>query len=102
MNVFLAFFLTFIIELIVYFILVKEKKSKIVLYCLLINAFTWPLAQITYSFYGFFWLVEAGVFLIEGILISLLFKINWKKAFIISLIANFLTSIFGFLLIENL
>jgi hypothetical protein len=98
MNPLLTFLLTFIIELIIYFIFIKEKKLEIIFYCFLINMFTWPLANVIYSIYGFFWLVETGVFIVEFLLISLMFKISWKRAVIISLITNLITAILSFLL----
>ena len=40
----------FIKALIIYFIFIKEKKPKIIIYCFLINLFTWPLANLFYEF----------------------------------------------------
>ncbi len=86
------FLLTFIIELIIYFIFIRDKKLNIVLYCLLINLFTWPLANLIYGFWANFWLIELCVFLIEFILIKILFNISWKRAITISLIANLISA----------
>jgi hypothetical protein len=40
-----------------------------------------------------FWIIEICVFAIESILIKSLLKISWKKAIIISLIANLITAL---------
>jgi len=103
MQPILIFLLTFFVELIVYFIFLKEKKEQIILYCFLINLFTWPLAILLYHFKPeLFYFIEFFVFLIESILIMLLFKINWKKALLISFIANFITAFIGLLIIATL
>ncbi len=94
MNLILLFLLTFAVELIIYFIFLKNWK-EIILYCFLINLFTWPLANLSYGFFGMFWIIEFVVFLVEAVLIKLLFKIGWKKAFIVSFIANLLTAGIG-------
>jgi hypothetical protein len=98
MNFFIGFLITFLIELIIYFIAFKnEKNMKIVFYCFLINSFTWPLANFFYSLFGFFYIIELGIILIEILLIILLFKTNWKKALLVSLIANITTASIGLL-----
>lgn len=93
-----GFLITFIAELAIYLIFIKEKKSKIILYCFLINLFTWPLANIIYRIYGLFLAIESGVFLAEWALIFLMFKIDWKKAGLVSFIANLITAILGLLM----
>ncbi|MDO8517325.1 MAG: hypothetical protein Q7S33_04320 [Nanoarchaeota archaeon] len=94
----LVFLSTFFIELIVYFTLIKkEVKENIILYCFLINAFTWPLANLFYGFFNLFWIIELGVFLVEFVLIKSLFRIEWKKALLISFIANLITTFIGYL-----
>jgi len=92
LELFFVFLLTFLIELIVYFIFIRERKLKIVYYCFLINLFTWPLANIFYVIFQQFYLIEFFVILIEGFLILLLFKLKWEKAIIISLISNMITA----------
>jgi len=90
------FLLTFILETIVYLIFIRDKKIKIILYCFLINAFTWPLANFFYSFLGMFYLIEFLVFVIEGFLVFELFNLSYKKAFLISFLSNLITAYIGF------
>lgn len=92
-----AFFLTFIFEFIIYLFFIKEKKKEIFCYCFLINLFTWPLANLFFDFIKLFLVVELSVFIVEFILIKYLFNINWKRAVIISLIANLVTALLSFL-----
>ncbi|MEK6933223.1 MAG: hypothetical protein AABW56_05545 [Nanoarchaeota archaeon] len=97
MSPFLVFFITFFLELIVYLIFLKKPRLIIIAYCFLINLFTWPIANLIYNYINLFWLIEFGVFLIEAILIKLLFTVDWKKAFMVSLIANATTAAISFL-----
>jgi hypothetical protein len=83
------------IEGIVYLILIKGKKSEILLSCLLINLFTLPLANFIVFSYGFFWLflviIEIVVFIIECVLLKLLLNLSWKRAALVSFVANLIT-----------
>ena len=92
----IEFLLTFILEAIVYLIFLKDKKIKIILYCFLINTFTWPLANLFYSLFGMFYLIEFLVLVVEGFLIFGLFNLSYKKAFLISFISNLITAYIGF------
>ncbi|MBU0894886.1 MAG: hypothetical protein KKF48_00020 [Nanoarchaeota archaeon] len=93
-----VFGLTFVIEFVVYVIGTKSKVSKAALYALLINGFTWPLAT-RFSTLESIFLVEFIVFVVEFVLIMLMFKMKWWKALLISLIANTITMILGFILL---
>jgi len=97
MNILFGFFLTFIIELIVFFWFFRKNYAQIALYTLLINLFTWPLANLVYDFWSRLFFIEIGVFVIEGFLIMLLLELNYKKAFLISLVANILSAFAGIL-----
>lgn len=85
---------TIIVEFIVYVIAIRKNIKNLLLYAILINAFTLPLASLFYGILGLL-LIEFFVFLIEFILIMLLFRIKWWKALIISFIANLITTIIG-------
>lgn len=98
MNSFFYLAITIIIEFIVYAIAIRKNKLALFWYCVLINLFTWPLANIFYSAFGMFWFIEAGVFVAESVLIKYLLDITWKKAIIISLIANITTAIVGLII----
>lgn len=101
MNILYELVLTFLIELGIYFIFIKDKKVKIVLYCLLVNSITWPLANLLYESVNSFLLIEFLVFACESALIFYLFEIKLKKAILISLVANLITASIGFF-ISNL
>jgi hypothetical protein len=97
-NLFTMLVITIIIEFIVYIIIMREQVGWLFLYAVLINLFTWPLANLFYSTFGLFWIIEFFTMVIELIFIMFLFKVNWKKAFIISLIANILTGMVSFII----
>jgi hypothetical protein len=98
MNLLFYLISTIIIEFIVYIIAIKKKAAFLFIYCLLINLITWPLANLLYGLFGLFLIIEICVFVIESILIKYLIDINWKKAIIISLIANLITAVMGFII----
>jgi len=93
MNPFFYLILTILIEFIVYVIAIRKNIMPLLFYCILINLVTWPLANLFYSIFGMFWIIEICVFAIESILIKSLLKMGWKKAIIISLIANLITAL---------
>lgn len=97
MNPLYAFILTFAIEFAIFCLFLKKNYLQTFFYVFLINAFTWPLANLAYDFWRNFYLIELGVFVVEGFLIKLLFKMNYKKAFLISFIANFVSALAGYL-----
>lgn len=86
---------TIIIEFIVYVIAIRKNIKNLLLYAVLINAFTLPIAYVISGILGslFLFLIEFFVFLIEFVLIMLLFRIKWWKALVISFIANLITTI---------
>jgi len=92
------FIFTILIEFIVYSIAIRKEYKKLFLYAILINAFTWPLVYLFYGLFGQILVIEFLVFLVEIPLIALLIRITWEKAVIISLIANTLTTIMGFVI----
>jgi len=94
----LNFLLTFIIELIIFYLFFRKNYLKTAFYVLFINLFTWPIANLIYSVWPFLFFIEMGVLIIEGFFIMLLFKFNWKKAFLISFVANFISSLVGLIL----
>jgi hypothetical protein len=101
MNPFFYLIFTIIIEFIVYIIAIRKNIMLLFAYCLLINLVSWPLANLFYGVSGLFWIIEICVFTIESILIKYLVNINWKKAIIISFIANLITAILGGLIQNN-
>jgi hypothetical protein len=103
MNIILSYYpflilvLTIIIEYIIYAIAIRKNFGWLFIYALLINLFTWPLANLIYDWTGMFWLIEFFVFLIEFVLIMLLVRLKWWKALLISLIANLITALISFI-----
>lgn len=99
-----AFILTFLIELgVVKFFMkkwAKKKKidlKKIALYVFLINLFTWPIANfILYDFIGMnLLIVELIVVILETFLLKWAFKLEYKKALLLSFVANLASAIIG-------
>lgn len=91
----LSFIITFLLEFIIYLIWFRKRPGKIILYALLINLFTWPLAQMIFGLIGNFIIIEICVFIVEAVLLKYLFEMKWGKAILLSLIANLLTAIVG-------
>ena len=96
----ISFILTVILEFFVLWAFFRKNLSvrTIFYFCFLINLFTWPLANLIYGFYNNLYVIEAGVFLVESILVMLLFRINYLKALLISFVANLISALVGFLL----
>jgi len=96
---FAALLITIIIEFVVYFIIVRKNPQELLLYSVLINSFTNPLANIANGFLSNFLLIEAIVIIVEILLINALFKIDYKKAALISVLANIVSAIIPFIFI---
>src|SRR3989344_2275289 len=92
-----ALVITIILEFIVYIIGIRQRWSKVASYCILINLFTVPLANILADgiFTSSFFIVEILVVLVETALIFMLFRNKLWKAFIVSFIANLVSAILG-------
>lgn len=97
-NLFL-FFLTIALEFILIQFMIKIPLKKSLLYIILINCITWPLANFLYIYFIKNWfMVELMVFIGEGFLIKQLFEIKYTRAFIISFILNAITALTGYLI----
>lgn len=92
------FLLTAIIEFVIVFLIIRKNFLKILFYVLLINLFTWPLANLFFGLEFNFFIIELGVIFTESILIMLLFQIRYKKAILISLFVNIITALISFIL----
>jgi hypothetical protein len=82
---------TIIIEFLVYFLLLRKGKGLklLLLSAVLINAFTNPLANLAYAFFpSAFFLIEFCVIIAEVFLIEAMLVTGYKKALLISIIAN--------------
>jgi len=90
-----SFILTFLIETAIICFFIKKINLETAGKIFLINFFTWPIANLVYGFYSNLWIIESGVILAESLLIMFLFKLSYKKSFIISFAANFASTIIG-------
>lgn len=89
---------TILIEFVVLLLFFKDFK-KVLLYSILINSLTNPLANLFYQNFGInVILIEVCVFLAEGFLIMLLFRTKWEKAFLVSFVANLVSFLIGLIL----
>lgn len=99
MNYFLILLLTIIIEFFIYLIFIRKNILNLLLYSVLINSLTNPLANFMYQLkpwlFSQIFIIELGVFVMEIFFIKFLFEISWKKAILISLVANLASFIFG-------
>jgi len=95
MNWLIFLGITIVLEFIVYLIAVRKDIGNLLLYSVLINAFTNPLANLLqiYLYEPFFsiFYIELLVFIFEIFLIKYLFSVKYWKAVLISLIANFVS-----------
>lgn len=90
----ISFLLTWIIEYLIILSFLKENKLKILLCSLLINLFTWPLAQLFASYTNIL-IIEVSVFFIESIFLKYLFNLKLSKAILISFVANLASFLLG-------
>ena len=91
-----SWILTLLVEFLVMWIFLRKEPWKLLLYSLLINSLTLPLA--TYSYLYLFPnlpITEIGVILIETVLLKLLLGISLRRAFTISIVANLVTMTLG-------
>lgn len=93
----LSLLLTIIIEYSIIYVITKYQWKKLLLYIVLINCFTWPLAIISYNFGANFYLIELVVILTEAHLLMLLLRKNYYYCLGLSLFANTITAMLSFL-----
>jgi hypothetical protein len=94
-----ALLLTIGLEWLVYLLAFRKEPGKLLLYSVLINASTEPLALFTYqNLLPNFWLVEAAVVMVESVIIALLFRLPYRRAFLLALLANAFSAFAGVLL----
>lgn len=78
----------------------KQKATKILLYSVLINCLTLPLATYTYYYIiNNLLIIEVLVILSESLLIMYLFEIRYKMALMISMVANLASALVGLIII---
>ena len=92
--------LTILIESLVLILMIKDRSvSTLFFNAILINLFTLPPATIIYNYYlPDLFIVECGVTITEWFLIVWLLQLSYKKALLVSVIANGSSALFGVLL----
>ena len=94
----IALITTILIEFIVLIILTRKKPLKVFFFSVLINSLTLPIVwYIQLHILNNFIINEVIVFLLEIVLIKILFEVRYLKATIYSLTANFITAVLSFL-----
>lgn len=94
----IAFILTVILEFAILWIFVRQKPQKLLLYTFLINLATHPPALYLYqNLWPNLIAIELIIFLVESILLMLLLGIKYRKALLLSFIANLITAIISLL-----
>jgi len=94
----LALITTILVESTIFWLILRQEILKTLLYSILINSTTQPLANAAYlTILPHFFLVELIVILVESILIMKLFEVDYHKALLISVTANVVTASLSFL-----
>lgn len=103
-----ALFVTIAVEFAVYVLFFRKGVLTLLLYAVLINLFTHPIAYYFYNYLSgpfnssvfniYFIIVELIVFLSEAVLIMILLKLNLKKSLLLSFTANLATALLSFVI----
>jgi hypothetical protein len=90
---------TVLLELPIFYILLRKKPVwLVVVFSILLNCFTQPIAYFLYNGLDLnFYLTEALVFVTEAILIKVFWKIRWWEGLFYSLLCNVYSAFFYFL-----
>ncbi|MFH1174389.1 MAG: hypothetical protein V1725_04605 [archaeon] len=104
MNV-LLLLITIVVEFFIIWLFLRKNEWWLLLYAVLINCLTWPLAMLVFSlvpswYLPFYLIIELFVALAEWPLLKLLTRASWKRAALIAFCANIVTAIIGFLLLN--
>lgn len=91
-----ALIITILAEFVIFWIFIRKNPSKLLLYSVLINCFTLPLATYAYqNILNSLLPAETFVFLVEIPLIKWLLEIKYSKSMLMSFIANLITGLIG-------
>ena len=94
-----ALLLTISLEYLVYLAMLRKDPGKLLLYAALVSTATEPLALFTYqNILSDFWTIEAAVVLVESLLIWKLFPLPYRRALLLSLLANGFSALVGVLI----
>ena len=92
----IALILTILIEFAIYFALIRQDPPKLLWYSALINSFTNPLFNYLYNYeLHDLYLLESAVALVECFLICHLLEIGYRKAMLVSFLANLASLLIG-------
>lgn len=95
-SLIIAWILTIVIEFIIIWGLERKKPFKLLLYSILVNSITLPLASYTYfHIYSNLIMIEVLVIFAEGIILKYLLEIDYKRAMLLSFVANISTFLVG-------
>ncbi|MBU0530114.1 MAG: hypothetical protein KKC05_00405 [Nanoarchaeota archaeon] len=96
----LSLILTIVIEFFIIWLILRKDPKITLLYVSLINLLTQPLANFAFIYFGMnFLLLEVLVFLVEIILIKILFRLGYQKSILLSFAANAVTALISLLFI---
>lgn len=92
----IAFALTIGIEYLVLLALVRNGPWRLLLYSVLVNGLTWPIANVVFRTTTVsYWLAETAVWLVEGVLLTFLLRTGVLHGLGLSLAANLVTALIG-------
>lgn len=99
MNLYILTLLaTIAAEVLILWLLTRKPPLKVLVYSILINSLTQPIATYVYArLPGLLWVIELGVVLVESALIMLLFQLKYWRALRFSFLANVATALLGVL-----
>ena len=95
---YLNFIFTFIIEYIIVLAFLRKQPLKTAGFVLLVNLFSWPIANFFYGFYNNLLIIEIGVVIVESFLLMYLFELNYRKSILIAFVSNLASFLAGYLL----
>ncbi len=91
-----SFILTLFIEYGIYYLFLKKQPRTLLVYSLVVNAMTLPVATYIYlHVFGNVYIIEVAVCMVESFLLMMLLKIQYTKALAISFAANVATTVVG-------
>lgn len=93
---FLSFFITIVVEFLILYLIIRHEWKQLCWYVILINSFTWPLANIAYVLGANFYGIELAVILTESILLWKLLNKKYLAVLGLSLVANGVTALLSF------
>jgi|SRR3989344_4707559 len=100
LEIILFFLINLLIEVCIVILFIKERFFKILLYILLINFVSWPIANLMYSLNVNIFVVEILVFIFEFIFIMALFNLSYKKALVLSFAINITSFVIGLIFLD--